>query len=200
MTFSSILAACPLAALVLCGLLFPGSPVSAQSLGDLVRETPQDTTAISGPPGPSPAPWKIVVGEVVVGSALAAAAGYGVGLLAETACSDCDASQPGGDTAGLLIGVPLGATVGVWLIGRMAPPPGKLGDTLLGALVGTAIFAGYAEILSESSNAVRWLGVIFPGALAAMGWNRSRASLVVETASAGGPGIAAELVVFRLEF
>jgi len=200
MSFPSNPLAGPIATLALCVFLLPGASTSAQSLDELVREGQQDTTEVAGPTGPPPAPWKILVGEVVVGSALAAAAGYGVGLLAESMCDDCDASQPGGDTAGLLIGVPLGAIAGVWLIGRMAPPPGKLGDTLLGALAGTAVFAGYAEILSESSTGVRWAGVIFPGALAAMGWNRSRASIRIETASAGGPGIATELVVFRVKF
>jgi hypothetical protein len=167
----------------------------------MVRETEADTTASTGPP---PAPWQIVAGEVGLGAVLAAGAGYGVGLLAESFCDDCDASEPGGDTAGLLIGVPAGAVVGVWLVGRMAPPSGRLGDTVLGALAGTAVFAGYAEILKEQGNALRWAGVLFPGALAAMGWNRSRSQIRVGLAADGpagsGAGLRAEVTLFWFEF
>ena len=120
------------------------------------------------------APWTVVTGEVVLGTALAAGAGYGLGLLAEVFCDGCNAGEPGGDTPGLLSGVPLGAFAGVWLVGRIAPPSGRLGDTLVGAMAGTAVFAAYSRIIEKQSDLVRWAGVVLPAAVAATGWNRSR--------------------------
>ena len=118
---------------------------------------------------------KVVAGEVVLGSLLGAALGYGVGLAAEALfCEDCDPSEPGGDTPGLIVGVPIGATLGVWIVGRRDPPPGRIIDTYLGALVGTAGFAGFAELLEEQPDLLRWSGVVFAGSFAALGWQKSR--------------------------
>ena len=156
---------------------------------------------------PSPAPWPVIAGEVALGSVLAASLGYGVGLLAENVCSECDASQPGGDAPGLLIGVPSGAVLGVWFVGRFAPPQGKIWDTILGAVAGTAVFAGSASLLEEQSDALRWAGVVFPAALASMGWNRSRAQLRPEMSWDPGeprhgiPGaLEARVAVLRMDF
>jgi hypothetical protein len=144
---------------------------------------------------------------VALGSVLAASFGYGVGLLAENVCSECDASQPGGDVPGLLIGVPSGAVLGVWFVGRLAPPSGRFWDTVLGAVAGTAVFAGYSSLLEDQSDFVRWTGVLFPASLAAMGWNRSRAQLRPEAAWLPGHprfgipgGIEARLVVVQLRY
>lgn len=115
-----------------------------------------------------------MAGEVTAGTALAAAAGYAVGLVVSSFCDGCDAGDPGGGTAGLLVGVPAGAFAGTWLVGRAAPPLGRSEDTLLGAMAGTAVFAAYSRILEEQSDLVRWAGVVLPAALATMGWNRSR--------------------------
>ena len=118
---------------------------------------------------------KVVVGEVVLGSLLGAALGYGTGLAAEALfCEDCDPGEPGGDTPGLVIGVPIGATLGVWIVGRRDPPSGRIVDTYLGALVGTAGFAGFAELLEEQPDLLRWSGVVFAGSFAALGWQKSR--------------------------
>lgn len=152
-----------------------------------------------------PAPWPIVTGQVVVGTALAAAAGFGVGTLAEAFCDNCDGGRPGGDSAGMLAGVPLGALVGTWFVGKLSPPSGRFADTAFGALAGTAVFAGYAQILEGQSDGMRWIGVIFPAALATMGWNRSRPIVEPQVAIHEGLDpemrtLTAEVRVFRLSF
>jgi hypothetical protein len=186
--------------LLLTAVLLAGtaSPVTAQSLADMVNQAAKADTSRF----PS-APWTVIAGEVVAGSVLAAAAGYGVGLLAEnTFCDDCDAQQPGGDTPGIVFGVPAGTMVGVYLIGRLAPPPGRFLDTLLGAAIGTAVFAGYVELLEGQGDAVRWAGVLFPAGMATMGFNKSREALLrapaVSERRIGGPSVDVALV--RLTF
>lgn len=189
-----------LAATILAGI--PGA--EAQNAGDLARQAaPADTL----PPGPPPSPWPVVAGEVGLGTALAAAAGFGVGLVAEIFCSTCDASKPGGDTPGILLGVPAGAVAGVWLVGRSDPPLARAEDTVLASLAGAAVFAGFTKIVEQQGNGFKWAGVVFPGALTAMGWNRSRAlvpmevSLRREPPSRWGRGeLMADLDVVRVRF
>jgi hypothetical protein len=163
----------------LLGALF--APAAGQSLEAFLR-TPPGKHKVHGGAAAVPdtlvrprASARTVVAEVALASALAAAAGYGVGLLAEElSCDECDASEPGGDVPGLLIGVPAGATLGVWLVGRRDPPSGRLGDTILAAFAGSAVFAGFASLIENQPDAVRWSGVVLAGGITAMGWNRSR--------------------------
>ena len=179
----------------------------AGSLTDVVNQAAGTKT---GPPDTAsvphqPAPWPVVTGQVVVGTALAAAAGFGVGTLAEAFCDNCDGGRPGGDSAGMLAGVPLGALLGTWFVGKLSPPSGRFADTVFGALAGTAVFAGYAQILEGQSDGMRWTGVIFPAALAAMGWNRSRPIVQPEVAihESLDPEmrtLTAEVRVFSLSF
>ncbi len=193
-----------IALVVLVAAVTAAPSVRAQSVRDLARQAaPEDSL----PPGPPPSPWTVVAGEVGLGTTLAAAAGYGVGLLSEIFCNTCDASRPGGDTPGILVGLPAGAIAGVWLIGRTDPPLGKPGDSVLAAFAGAAVFGGFTKILEEQSDGVRWSAVVFPGALAAMGWNRSRAlvepavTLRRDPPSRWGTGeLHAELQVVRLRF
>ncbi len=153
----------------------PRAALGQQSdLGKMMEKAKGSQQKEPEPPRPPAAPWTIVAGEVVLGTALSAGLGYGVGLLAESFCDDCDAGEPGGDTPGLLVGVPAGAFTAVWLLGRQAPPPGRLEDTLVGAAAGTAVFTAYTRILEKRSDLVRWSGIVLPAALAATGWNRSR--------------------------
>ncbi len=200
-----------LLAALLIGLLAPAlvGPASAQDLGGLSKQVRgQQAAPDTLPPGPPPAPWTMVAGEVALGAGLAAVGGYAVGLLAETVCDGCDASEPGGDTPGILIGLPLGAVAGVWLASRGDPHPGRLEDTAVAALAGAAVFGGYTRILEGQGKGVRWAAVIFPGALAAMGWNRSRTpdeppavSLRTDPPTRWGSGeLHAELRVVRLRF
>jgi hypothetical protein len=185
--------------------LLAASPAGAQSLGDLVGKTNADTTvAVAGVA--ETAPWYVLTGEVVAGGALAAAAGYGVGLLAEKTglCDDCDAGEPGGDTAGIVFGVPAGALVGVYLVGSLAPPSGKVMDTLLGAAIGAAVFAGYVELLEGKGDALRWAGVTLPAGMAAVGFNKSREAMMraaPQTSSRliGDPGFEVTLVRFDFD-
>lgn len=197
------------ALLMALGLGLAGAqPAAAQGLGDLVKgakEAPTDTV-ITVPPAPA----LLVAGEVALGAGLAALAGYAVGLAAESLCAECDAGEPGGDLPGLLAGVPAGALVGTWFLGRTAPPMGSWEDTALGALAGTAVFAGYAELLKEQGDGLRWAGVLFPAGMAALGWNRSRAEMAPELTlrqsrlpmRTPGPGSVwvAELSVVRVRF
>jgi hypothetical protein len=187
-------------------LLVAAAPAAGQSLGDVVgqaagsRAVP-DSLKVTH----QPAPWPVVTGQLVAGTALAAAAGFGAGTLAEAFCDDCDGGKPGGDSAGLLAGVPVGAFLGTWFVGKLAPPSGRFADTAFGALAGTAVFAGYIQILEGQSDGLRWAGVIFPAALAAMGWNRSRPIVEPEVAvhQSLDPAmrtLTAEVLVFRLRF
>ncbi len=156
----------------------PAAPAGAQSLGSMVggrgKKTEADSTALRPRP---PVPWQAAVGEVALGTVLAAAGGYGIGLLAQSFCSNCSASKPGGDTPGILVGLPVGAFIGVTMVGRTAPPPGRLSDTAIGVLSGTAVFAGFSRVLEGQSDLIRWSGVILPAAVGAMSWNRSRPPL-----------------------
>lgn len=195
-----------LAVLLPAALLPAALPAAAQSLGDAVGQAsgtkaPVDSLRLT----PQPAPWPVVTGQVVLGTALSAAAGFGVGTLAEAFCDDCDGGKPGGDGAGMIVGVPLGALVGTWFVGKLSPPAGRFADTAFGALAGTAVFAGFTQILDGQSDGVRWTGVIFPAALAAMGWNRSRPIVQPQAAlhRSPDPGVrtlTADLVVFRVSF
>jgi hypothetical protein len=190
-------------ALVLAALIGAGQ-ARAQSIEDLARQAaPRDTL----PPGPPPSPLRVVAGEVGLGTVLAAAAGYGVGLVAEIFCSNCDASKAGGDTPGILVGLPAGAVAGVWIVGRADPPLGERDDTVLGAFAGAAVFAGFTKILEDQGDGLKWSAVVFPAALAAMGWNRSRAlvrpavTLRRDPPSRWGKGeLHAELDVVRVRF
>ncbi len=186
-------------------LSFAALPAAGQSLGDAVGQAAKPVPADTLRAAASPAPWPVVAGQVVLGTALSAAGGFGVGSLAETFCDDCDGGEPGGDAAGMVLGVPLGAVLGTWAMGRLAPPSGRLADTVYGALAGTAVFAGYAQILEGQSDGMRWAGVVFPAALAAMGWNRSRPLLEPQVAihrslDPGAPVVTAQIAVFRLDF
>jgi hypothetical protein len=187
-------------------LFLAAAPAAGQSLSDVVgqaagtKDVP-DSAIVAH----QPAPWPVVTGQLVVGTALAAAAGFGAGTLAEAFCDDCDGGRPGGDSAGLLAGVPVGALIGTWFVGKLAPPSGRFADTAFGALAGTAVFAGYIQILEGQSDGLRWTGVIFPAALAAMGWNRSRPIVEPQVAihqslDPATRTLTAELLVFRLRF
>jgi hypothetical protein len=99
----------------------------------------------------------------------------------------------------------VGALIGTWFVGKLAPPSGRFADTAFGALAGTAVFAGYIQILEGQSDGLRWTGVIFPAALAAMGWNRSRPIVEPQVAihqslDPATRTLTAELLVFRLRF
>jgi hypothetical protein len=172
-------------ALAVAAVLWAGTgitvPAFSQSLEELVRQgkAGSDSTRSAPTAGDSvkvePAPWGVLVGETLAGSALAAALGFGIGALAEaTFCDGCDAGEPGGDTPGLIVGVPIGALAGVWLVGRHEPPPGRIQDTFLAALAGAGVFAGFSALLENQSDGVRWSGVLLSGGIAAIGWNRSR--------------------------
>jgi hypothetical protein len=105
----------------------------------------------------------------------------------------------------MVVGVPLGALLGTWFVGKLAPPSGRFADTAFGALAGPAVFVGYAQILEGQSDGVRWTGVIFPAALAAMGWNRSRPfvqpqAAIHESLDPETRTLTAEVLVFRLSF
>lgn len=144
----------------------------------------------------------MVLGQVLAGTLLAGAAGFGVGLAAEAVCDACDAAEPGGDTPGLVLGVPAAAALGVWLAGKWSPlPRGRLPETALGALVGTAVFAGFSELLNDQDRGVRWIGIVFPAAVATLSWQRSRS---VEwnrlRVRADRGGWTAEAAVVRLRF
>jgi hypothetical protein len=187
---------------LLGALLIPAfaSPAAAQSLGDLVTKAAAPDTSVKV----VTARWQTKAGEFAAGTLLAAAAGYGVGLLAEnTFCKDCDAGSPGGDTPGIVFGVPLGAVAGVFLVGRMEPPAGSLMDTFLGAAIGTAVFAGYVELLDGKGDLVRWAGVVFPAGMATMGFNKSREAMLVPPPAVSGrvggsPGM--DLTLLRMTF
>lgn len=175
----------------------PGS-ASAQSLKDALLQTERQAASDSITAVP-PAPWHVVAGEMLLGTALAAGAGYGVGLIAESMCDDCRAGDPGGGAAGMAIGVPAGAFLGVWLVGRAAPPSGRWTDTLMGALAGAAVFAGYAALLEEEGDAIRWFGAAAPGAVTAMAFNRSRRTHGLPIA-AGGLQSSLQVSLVRLRF
>ncbi len=181
-------------------------PAAGQGLSDAVNQAARTRTAPDSLAAiHQPAPWPVVTGQVVVGTALAAAAGFGVGTLAEAFCDNCDGGKPGGDSAGMLVGVPLGALIGTWFVGKLAPPSGRFADTAFGALAGTAVFAGYTQILEGQSDGMRWTGVIFPAALAAMGWNRSRPlvqpqAALHESLDPEMRTLTTEVLVFRLSF
>lgn len=163
------------AALLLAAL---PSLAAGQSLDELVRssraEADSPEAAADSLVLPR-SPARVIAAEVALGSLMGAAAGFGVGLLAESIfCDDCDAGSPGGDTAGLLVGVPLGAAAGVWLVGKGDPPAGRMLDAVLGGLVGAGVFAGWSALLEQQSDLIRWSGVVFAGGAATMAWNRSR--------------------------
>ncbi len=195
-------------ALFLALLSLAALPAAGQSLGEVVGQAAGTSVvpdSVRVAPHSPPAPWPVVTGQVVVGTALAAAAGFGAGTLAETFCDGCDGGEPGGDTAGMVVGVPLGALLGTWFVGTLSPPSGRFADTVFGALAGTAVFAGYAQILEGQSDGMRWAGVIFPAALAAMGWNRSRPivqpqAAIHESLDPEMRALTAEILVFRLSF
>lgn len=155
------------------GLVLFSPLAQAQSLQEAM-EAAADSSQVKRPQGPPGAPWWAITGELVLGTAASAVSGYAVGKLSESWCDDCDATEPGGDLFGLIIGVPIGATLAVWFIGRLAPPSGTIKDTVIGALIGTAVFAGFSNILEDEGQAARWTGIIFPAALATVGWNKSR--------------------------
>jgi len=130
----------------------------------------------------------VVAGEIAAGTALAVGVGYGVGQIGEAFRDDVDGGKPGGDTPGIALGTPLGALLGVWLVGRGVPPSGRFGDTALGALAGAAIFGAYVSLLEDQSPGVRWVGIVAPAAVATLAWNRSRTVIAPELSLKREPG------------
>lgn len=109
-------------------------------------------------------PWRTPLAvrasvQVIAGLFLGAAVGY----LGSVLGGRVVVPEPGGFgdivamLGGLLLGFPLGASVGVWFSGRLLGGQGALWRTLLGAYLGVGIGLLGAQLFMYGGTAIGWL-------------------------------------------